>query len=59
MEDHVAPDREQRRRAPAREQEVRRPGWSLTQIGGQTERVELRAPGDIGLMATMADEGGH
>ena len=55
----MAPEREQRRRAPAREQEVRRPGWSLTQIGGQTERVELRAPGDIGLMATMAEEGGH
>ena len=27
-------------------------------MGGQTERVELRAAGDIGLMAEMAEEGG-
>ena len=58
MEDHVAPDRAQRRRAHAQGQEVSKHPWSLTQVGGQAENVELRPPGDIGLIAEMAEEGG-
>ena len=58
MEDHIAPDRAQRRRAHAQGQEVRKHPWSLTQLCGQAERLELRPLGDIGLMAEMAKEGG-
>ena len=58
MADQVAPDRAQRRRAPARGQEVRKHRWRLTQVDGHTESVELRAPGDTALMAEMAEEGG-
>ena len=57
MEDHEAPDTAQRGSAHARGQEMRRIGWGLTQVGGQAESMELTPPGDIGLMAEMAEEG--
>ena len=58
MEDHVASDRAQRRRAPTRGQEVRKHGWGGTQVGGQAERVALRKLGDSHLMAEVAEGGG-
>ena len=54
----MAPDRAQRRRPHAPGQEVRKHGWGLTQVGGQAESAELTPPGDTGLMAEMAEEGG-
>ena len=58
MEDHVASDRAQSRKAPAQGQEVRKHQWGLTQMGSQANRVELRHPGDSQLMAEAAEGGG-
>jgi len=58
MEDHVASDRAQSRKAPAQGQEVRKHRWGLTQVGSQAKRVELRKLGDSQLMAEVAEGGG-